>query len=73
MAAYILKIGEGFTEKGILEHYRSKGASQMDMWRKNVPGKGNKKCRGPEMVTVKTIKKIGVVVIVVVIDDEVQE
>lgn len=56
---FTLKIREGFTEKGILEHDKNKEASQMEQvkWRKNVPGRGNQKCKGPKMVIVKTIRK----------------
>ena len=55
---FTMKIRECSTEKGIFERKGDMWASQIGIWWKNVPGSGNRKCRGPEMVAVKIRKPV---------------
>ena len=52
----VKECGSNFTEKGIFEHKGDMWVSQIGIWWKNVPGSGNQKCKGPEIVAVKIRK-----------------
>lgn len=56
-------VRKGLTDEVIPENGRSEEASHMDRWGKNVPGKGNSKCKGLKLSILGVLKNSKVAIV----------